>query len=118
MGFDRGSASFRLFYLARSFDASLVERFAAHAAPPIETLGHEPIQGWVAGRHLLDTNLTEENCVFGGYLHATLMRAERRVSTSRRRSAPRKSSAARGSRAMTLVATLFTFCPPGPPERA
>ena len=79
MGFDRGSASFRLFYLTKTFSPALVERFAAHAAPPIETLGHEPIQGWVTGRHLLDTRLTEESCVFGGYLHATLMRAERKV---------------------------------------
>ena len=79
MGFDRGSVSFRMFHLGTGFGPALVERFAAHAAPPIETLGHEPIQGWVTGRHLLDTNLTEENCVFGGYLHATLMRAERKV---------------------------------------
>ncbi len=56
-----------------------MERFAEHAAPPIETLGREPIQGWVTGRHLLDTRLTEENCVFGAYLHATLMRAERKI---------------------------------------
>ncbi|MFZ4395632.1 MAG: recombination-associated protein RdgC [Kiritimatiellia bacterium] len=79
MGFDRGSVSFRIFYLTKSFDSSLVERFAAHAAPPIETLGREPIQGWVTGRHLLDTRLTEENCIFGGYLNATLMRAERKI---------------------------------------
>jgi hypothetical protein len=79
MSFDRGNVSFRLFYLARSFDASLADRFAAHAAPPIETLGRDPIQGWVSGRHLLDTNLSEDNCVFGGYLYATLMRAERKI---------------------------------------
>lgn len=79
MGFDRGNVSFRVFYLTKSFGPSLVERFAAHAAPPIETLGHEPIQGWVTGRHLLDTRLTEENCIFGGYLHASLMRAERKI---------------------------------------
>ena len=79
MGFDRGSVSFRLFYLSQSFGPGLVEQLAAHAAPPIETLGHDPIQGWVTGRHLLDTRLTEESCVFGGYLHATLMRAERKI---------------------------------------
>lgn len=79
MAFDRGSVSFRLFYLSQSFDSGLVEHLAAHAAPPIETLGHEPIQGWVTGRHLLDTHLTEDNCVFGGTLHATLMRAERKI---------------------------------------
>jgi hypothetical protein len=79
MGFDRGSVSFRLFYLTKSFTPRLVERFAAHAAPPIETLGRDPIQGWVAGRHLLDTELTEDNCVFGPWLHATFMRAERKI---------------------------------------
>ena len=61
------------------FGPGLVEQLAAHAAPPIETLGHDPIQGWVTGRHLLDTRLTEESCVFGGYLHATLMSRERLV---------------------------------------
>ncbi len=79
MGFDRGGVSFRMFYLTQSFGPELVERFAEHAAPPIETLSHEPIQGWVTGRHLLDTRLTEDSCVFGGYLHASLMRAERKV---------------------------------------
>jgi hypothetical protein len=79
MGFDSGSVSFRLFYLKPSFGPDLVARLAAHAAPPIETLGREPIQGWVTGRHLLDTRLTEESCVFGGYLHASLMRAERKI---------------------------------------
>jgi hypothetical protein len=79
MGFDHGSVSFRMFYLSKEFGPSLVNRFASHAAPPIDSLGSEPIQGWVAGQHLLDTRLTEENCVFGGYLHATLMRAEKKI---------------------------------------
>ena len=79
MGFDRGSVSFRLFYLGKSFGPLLAAKFAAQAAPPIETLGAEPIEGWVAGRHLLDTDFAEENCVFGGYLHASLMRAERKI---------------------------------------
>jgi len=79
MGFDRGSISFRLFYLSSSLGPSVVERFAEHAAPPIESLSTEPIQGWVTGRHLLDTRLTEESCVMGGYLHANLMRAERKI---------------------------------------
>ncbi len=82
MGFDSGSVSFRLFSLSRSFGPDVAEAFARHAAPPIETLSSEPIFGWVGGRHLLDRNLTEERCVVGGYLHATYMRAERKIPES------------------------------------
>ena len=82
MGFDTGSVSFRLFALSRAFGPADVAAFARHAAPPIETLSSEPIFGWVGGRHLLDRNLTEETCVMGGYLHATYMRAERKIPES------------------------------------
>lgn len=82
MSFDSGSVNFRLFSLSRSFGPDSVEAFARHAAPPIETLASEPIFGWVGGRHLLDRNLTEETCVIGGYLHATFMRAERKIPES------------------------------------
>ena len=82
MGFDSGSVGFRLFSLPRSFGPDLAEAFARHAAPPIETLSSEPIFGWVGGRHLLDRDLSEERCVMGGYLHATFMRAERKIPES------------------------------------
>lgn len=79
MGFDSGSVNFRLFYLTQRFGPDVVEAFARRAAPPIETLGQDPLHGWVSGRHLLDRDLSEENCIFGGYLHACLMRAERKI---------------------------------------
>ncbi|NLL82832.1 MAG: recombination-associated protein RdgC [Lentisphaerae bacterium] len=82
MGFDSGSVSFRLFRLSQSFGPELVEAFADHAAPPIEYLASEPIFGWVGGRHLLDRNLTEDSCVIGGYLHATFLKAERKIPES------------------------------------
>ncbi len=79
MGFESGSVGFRLFYLQQSFTREIVARFAAMAAPPVETLGREPIHGWVTGRHLLDRQIREETCVLGGYLHVSLMRAERKL---------------------------------------
>jgi hypothetical protein len=79
MGFDSGSIGFRVFHLSREFTRDVVERFAEHAAPPVESLGREPIQGWVTGRHLLDRDIREEKCVFGPYLHVSLMRAERKL---------------------------------------
>jgi len=82
MAFDSGSVSFRLFALPRSLGPEVVEAFARHAAPPIETLASEPIHGWVGARHLLDRNLTEEACVIGGHLHAAFLRAERKIPES------------------------------------
>jgi hypothetical protein len=79
MAFDSGSVSFRLFYLQKKYDSSLVDEFARNAAPPVSSLGREPISGWVGWRHLFDRELTDERCVLGPYLHAQLMRAEKKV---------------------------------------
>ncbi|HPS09139.1 MAG TPA: recombination-associated protein RdgC, partial [Kiritimatiellia bacterium] len=82
MAFDSGSLSFRLFYLQQSYDSSLIDAFAKHAAPPIASLNRDPIAGWVTGRHLFDREIVEEKCLFGPYLHAQLMRAEKKVPAS------------------------------------
>jgi hypothetical protein len=82
MAFDSGSVSFRLFYLQHSYDSSLIDAFARHAAPTIASLNRDPISGWVTGRHLLDRELTEEKCVFGPYLYAMYMKAEKKVPES------------------------------------
>lgn len=82
MAFDNGSVSFRLFYLQHAYDSGLIDAFAQHAAPPISALNRDPITGWVTGRHLFDREITEEKCLFGPYLHAQLMRAEKKVPAS------------------------------------
>jgi len=82
MAFDSGSVSFRLFYLQQSYDSGLIDAFAQHAAPPITSLNRDPITGWVTGRHLFDRDIKEETCLFGPYLHAQLMRAEKKVPAS------------------------------------
>lgn len=79
MGFESGSLSFRLFHLRTAFTRGVIAKFAAQAAPPIETLGRDPLQGWVTGRHLLDRNICEQSCLTGSYLHVALMRAERKI---------------------------------------
>jgi hypothetical protein len=82
MSFESGSLSFRMFYLAQPLPHDYLARFAAKAAPPISTLGPEPIHGWVTGRHLLDTNITSDTAFHAGYLRLTLMRAERKIPES------------------------------------
>ncbi len=82
MAFDSGSVSFRLFYLQQTYDSGLIDAFAQHVAPPIASLNRDPISGWVTGRHLFDREITEQKCLFGPYLHAQLMRAEKKVPAS------------------------------------
>lgn len=79
MGFESGSISFSMLYYPRRFPADAVERFAAHAAPPIETLSREEIHGWVTGRHLLDRRINGDSAHFAGYLRLTLMKAVRKI---------------------------------------
>ncbi len=79
MSLESGSASFRMLYLPRELPADAVERFARHAAPPIDTLGAGEINGWVTGRHLLDRHITRDTAYHAGYLRLSLMQAERKI---------------------------------------
>ena len=82
MSFESGSISFRAFYLAQPLPRNVLEKFASRAAPPITTLGEEPIRGWVTGRHLLDNRIEKETAYYAGYLRLTLMKAERKIPES------------------------------------
>lgn len=82
MGFEKGSLSFRMFFASRDLGADDIDKFAAQALPPLGTLAEEEVHGWVAGRHLLDRNITEENAILGGYLRLTLTQAKKTVPTS------------------------------------
>ena len=79
MGFESGSISFRTFYLSSRLPEDHLQRFLRHAAPPLDSIGKDPVQGWVTGRHLLDRNLTETTAYLGGYLRLALMKAERKI---------------------------------------
>ncbi len=79
MSFESGSVSFRALYLPRDLPADAVERFARHAAPPIDTLGAGEINGWVTGRHLLDRHITPDTARHAGFLRLTMLHAERKI---------------------------------------
>jgi len=82
MSFESGSVSFRMFHVPHRLPKDIVERFAQRAAPPLKSMGTEPIHGWIGGRHLLDVPITDENAYFGGYLRLQLLKAERKVPKS------------------------------------
>jgi hypothetical protein len=79
MAFEQGAVNFRIFYLQNNMSPAVLEHFAENAAPPISSLGRDPISGWVTGRHLLDREITEEKCHLAAYIYVTLMKAERKV---------------------------------------
>lgn len=82
MGFEKGSLSFRMFFASRDLKKDDVEKFAAQSLPPLNSLVEEEVHGWVAGRHLLDRNLTEDTAYLGGYLRLTLTQAKKKVPAS------------------------------------
>ena len=82
MGFEKGSLSFRMFFVSRDLGPGDVDAFAAQALPPLTTLVEEEVHGWVAGRHLLDRSITEASAFLGGYLRLTLTQAKKAVPTS------------------------------------
>lgn len=79
MPFESGSLSFRLYQLPRAFPKDAVDKFAKHAAPPLDSLSAGEVRGWVTGRHLLDSHITEETAFHGGYLRLVLRMAERKI---------------------------------------
>lgn len=82
MSFERGSMAGRFFAVPRAFPDGVVERFAAHAMPGLDTLGDGTIQGWTTGRHALDREITEDAAFYGGHLRLALTQAVRKVPES------------------------------------
>lgn len=79
MSIESGSISGRFLHVPRPLPPDIVDRFAAHAMPPMETLGDGTIQGWVTGRHTLDRNITSDTAFHGGFLRMRLSQAERKI---------------------------------------
>lgn len=82
MGFEKGSVSFRMFFAQRDFVEDDIDKFAAAAFPPLNSLAEEEVHGWVASRHMLDRNITEETAYLGGYLRLGLTQAKKTVPSS------------------------------------
>lgn len=79
MSLERSSTNFRVYeFEAKLTDESLAG-FAENALPPIETLKEEPLEGWVSPRHLLDSEIVEDTCRAGKFIHLVLTKAQRKV---------------------------------------
>ena len=79
MPFESGSVSFRMMELPRAFPKNFAEKFAAHRAGPLDAVGAGEQRGWVTGRHLLDSKITEDSAMHAGWVRLALRQAERKV---------------------------------------
>ncbi len=79
MPFENGSVGFRMLELPRAFPRDWGERFAAHRAGALEAVKAGEERGWVTGRHLLDSKITEETARYGGWVRLALRLAARKV---------------------------------------
>lgn len=79
MPFENGSMSFRMLELPRAFPKDWAEKFAAHRAKSLEAVGAGEQRGWVTGRHLLDSHITEDSAMHAGWVRLALRQAERKV---------------------------------------
>ena len=79
MPFENGSVGFRMLELPRAFPKDWAEKFAAHRAKPLETVGAAEQRGWVTGRHLLGAHVAEDTALHAGWVRLALRQAERKV---------------------------------------
>ncbi len=79
MAFESGSMSFRMVALPRAFPKNWVEKFAEKRAGSLDATDLEATSGWVTGRHLLDSNITEDSALYGGYVRLVWRTASRKV---------------------------------------
>ena len=79
MSFERGAVTFTIFELDQALPEDLIPRFAARKAGPLDLVDGEPQFGWVTGRHLLDTAISEESAQLGGAYYLALRQAVRRI---------------------------------------
>jgi len=82
MAFEQGSLSFRMVAMPRPFGMDAVASFAQDAAGPVDAADESPRRGWVTGRHLLDTAITEASALYGGRFRLQLREIVRKVPTA------------------------------------
>ncbi|MCQ2379178.1 MAG: recombination-associated protein RdgC [Victivallaceae bacterium] len=82
MSFDRGSMTLAMFDLPEEVPDNVLDLFAAGKAGTLDSVGQELELGWVAGRHLLDTDFHGEGVAPGGCYYLALRQAVRKVPAS------------------------------------
>lgn len=79
MAFEAGNPSFRVFRCDEEMGTGLIEAMRDRLVPPVAAISTSPVEAWAGWRHLLDRDLTEDDCLFVPWLYVNRMKAERKI---------------------------------------
>ncbi len=80
MPFEKGTFALSIFRLPEDLPENYIQRFAANNAGSLDDVDLEPTIGWVSGRHLLETTISEDTIFAGGgFPYMYLRTAERKI---------------------------------------
>lgn len=79
MSFETGTTALMICPLSGELPENFLDGFAKYRAGRLDDVKEEPVIGWVSGRHLLETEISEGTCICGGHLYVNLRKAERKI---------------------------------------
>ena len=79
MPFESGSTALMICTLGEKLPDDFLERLAKYSAGRLDDVKDEPTVGWVSGRHLLESEISEMTSICGGHLYVNLRKAERKI---------------------------------------
>ena len=79
MPFESGSTALMICTLSEKLPDDFLERLAKYSAGRLDDVKDEPTVGWVSGRHLLESEISETTSICGGHLYVNLRKAERKI---------------------------------------
>ena len=79
MAFESGTTALIPCTLTGKIPKDFLERLAKYSAGKLDDVRDEPAVGWVSGRHLLESEISQNTAIFGGHLYVNLRKAERKI---------------------------------------
>ena len=79
MPFESGSTALMICSLSDKMPDDFLERLAKYSAGKLDDVKDEPTVGWVSGRHLLESEISDMTSICGGHLYVNLRKAERKI---------------------------------------
>ncbi len=79
MSFETGTTALMICPLSSELPEDFLNKFAKYKAGRLDDVKEEPAIGWVSGRHLLETEISEHTCICGGHFYINLRKAERKI---------------------------------------
>lgn len=79
MSFESGTTALMICPLSGELPENFLDGFVKNKAGRLDDVKDEAVLGWVSGRHLLETEISEATAICGGHLYLNLRKAERKI---------------------------------------